>query len=80
MVAVVPFLRRKDGKTEGRKDGMVYSDGDLTTAEAAARLSVGKPTFRSLGIAFSDSQFGGAASLLVVTTSAVRVSPSPALP
>ncbi len=50
MVAVVPFL---DGRTEGRKDGMVYSNGGLTTAEAAARLSVGKPTFRLLGVALA---------------------------
>ncbi len=49
MVAVVAVLRRKDGKTERWKDGMVYSDGGLTTAEAAARPSVGKPTFRLLG-------------------------------
>ena len=32
---------------------VVISDGGLTTAEAAARLSVGKPTFRLLGVALA---------------------------
>ncbi len=37
----------------------------FTTAKAAARLSVGKPTFARGR--FSDSRFGRSASLLVVT-------------
>ena len=71
-VSIADDIQRKTGRSVRRAGGQTgrraRCDGGrrrFTTAQAAARLSVGKPTFARGR--FSDSRFGRAASLLVVT-------------